>query len=111
LGPITAERTFTLFRADGTALPITVRLGKPFQEPTSGDNRGDYCCPVQIVGADERVYAPWGEDPFVALQYAIDLAGQLSMTWCSGKVLRFGSSRVILIEQAGFGGTHISPTV
>jgi hypothetical protein len=78
LDTVTAERTFTLFRRDGTALPISVRIGKPFidtqhEAPASPE----YCCAVQIVGiGDERIVAPWGEDPFVALQYAIDLIGQ-----------------------------------
>jgi hypothetical protein len=30
-----------------------------------------------IQQGSDRIYAPWGEDPFVALQYAIDYIGQL----------------------------------
>jgi hypothetical protein len=39
--------------------------------------RGDFRCPFQIIGLDrdEKIDAPFGEDPFVALQYAINLAG------------------------------------
>jgi len=72
LGPVVAERQFPLFKQDGTKLPITVRIGKPFEVA------GEYRCPVQILGkGNGRVHAPFGEDPFVALQYAIDLVGQL----------------------------------
>jgi hypothetical protein len=74
LGEIIAERTFCLFRTDGSKVQITVKLGKPSVEETLGH----YRCPLQVRGVgNERLYAPWGEDPFVALQYAIDLAGQL----------------------------------
>ena len=36
-------------------------------------------CPIQILGLDrdEHIPAPAGEDPFVALQHAIDLIGGL----------------------------------
>jgi hypothetical protein len=72
LSVVIAERTFPLFRRDGSAVRVTVRLGRPFQEQTLGD----YRCPVKVVGiGDGRIRASWGEDPFVALQYAIDLAG------------------------------------
>ena len=52
-------------------------------------------CPVQILGLDhdERVYAPFGEDPFVALQYAIDLIGDL---------LKNGSDRLHLENRNPF---------
>ena len=73
-GQVIAEREFAPFREDGTSLKIAIRLGKPFQEPATGE----YRCPIQILGTgDEGIRAPWGEDPFVALQYAIDLVGQL----------------------------------
>lgn len=79
LGPVMAERTLTLFRNDGTALPISVRLGRPFvSQLLDAPAIPEYRCALQIVGiGDERVIAPWGEDPFVALQYAIDLIGQM----------------------------------
>ncbi len=73
LGPVVAKRTFAAFRADGAEVFLTVRLGVPFQ-----DSIGEYRCPVQVCGlGDERVKTAFGEDPFVALQYALDLAGQL----------------------------------
>jgi hypothetical protein len=67
-----------LFRRDGTSLPVTVRLGAPFvAEAPKARAQPEYRCAVQIVGiGDERLVAPWGEDAFVALQYAIDLIGQ-----------------------------------
>ncbi len=74
MGEVISERIFSMFRADGTEVQITARLGKPYKEGSLGDNR----CPLQVLGlGNERVYAPWGEDPFVALQYAIDYIGQL----------------------------------
>jgi hypothetical protein len=64
----------SLFRADGSEVQITLRLGKPYVE----ESLGHYRCPLQVLGVgNERCYAPWGEDPFVSLQYAIDLIGQL----------------------------------
>jgi hypothetical protein len=44
-----------------------------------GTSQGEFRCPVQILGLDkdDAIYAPFGEDPFVALQYAIDLIGDL----------------------------------
>src|SRR5271154_2734532 len=79
LGPVTAERALTLFRKDGAALPISVRLGQPFVgKPFKAPESPEFRCAGQIVGiGDEHVVAPWGEDPFVALQYAIDLIGQM----------------------------------
>jgi hypothetical protein len=78
LGPVIAERSFTLSRLDGTPLRVSVRLGTPFVGRGSKPAKSaEYRCPVQIVGlGSETVVAPWGEDPFVALQYAIDYIGQ-----------------------------------
>ncbi len=74
MGQVIAQRDFEIFRPDGTPLIVTVRLGKPFREASTGD----YRCPIQILGiGDESIRAPWGEDPFIALQYAIDVLGQL----------------------------------
>jgi hypothetical protein len=72
-----AERTFMLFRRDGTSQPVTVRLGARFVgKAPRPPAQPEYRCATQILGiGDERVIAPWGEDPFVALQYAIDLLG------------------------------------
>jgi hypothetical protein len=68
-----------LFRKDGAALPVSVRLGRPFiGNSFEAPAAPEYRCAAQVVGiGDERVVAPWGEDPFVALQYAIDLIGQM----------------------------------
>ncbi len=79
LGPVMAERTVTLFTPSGTPLPILLRLGKPFVgKPFETPELPEYRCAIQIAGiGDERVVAPWGEDPFVALQHAIDLIGIL----------------------------------
>ena len=73
-----AERTFKLFRRDGTSFAVTVRLGAPFVgEKSKQPAQPEYRCAVQISGiGDDRVIAPWGEDTFVALQYAIDFVGE-----------------------------------
>jgi len=60
-----------------------VRLGCPFRTTHAGidspDSPSVWRCPIQILGLDrdDKVYAPAGEDAFVALQYAIDLIGGL----------------------------------
>jgi hypothetical protein len=87
LGTIIAERRMALYEHTGEERWITVRLGSPIgvrledgSPLRSGDSEeGTFRCPVQILGLDhdEGVYAPFGEDPFVALQYAIDLIGDL----------------------------------
>jgi hypothetical protein len=77
LGPVTAERSFTLFKRDGTPLRISVRLGMPYVgRGSKAAKSAEYRCPVQIVGlGDEAVVAPWGEDSFTALQSAIEFIG------------------------------------
>jgi hypothetical protein len=87
LGTIIAERRMALYEQTGEERWITVRLGSPIgvrledgSPLRPGDSEeGTFRCPVQILGLDhdEGVYAPFGEDPFVALQYAIDLIGDL----------------------------------
>jgi hypothetical protein len=71
---------------------ITVRPGSPVgvhledgSPLRSGDlEEGTFRCSIQILGLDrdEGVYAPFGEDPFVALQFAIDLIGDLFQKGC-----------------------------
>lgn len=54
-----AERTFMLFRRDGTSFAVTVRLGAPFVGNTPPAHP-EYRCAVQILGiGDDRVIAPW----------------------------------------------------
>ena len=90
LGAIVAERTFEAFRADGRNVLMTVRFGTPFREPA----HGDYRCPVQVAGVgDERVLTAWGKDPFVALQYAIDLLRLILDRPVSGKQLEIRHHR------------------
>jgi hypothetical protein len=74
LGKVVAERHVALFKQDGSKVPVTMRIGKPFKVVESGD----YRCPLQILGIGKgRVTAAWGEDPYVALRYALDYAGQV----------------------------------
>lgn len=77
LGSIVAQRSFALFKRDDTPVQVSVRLGTPFVGRKSGvPGHDEYRCPVQILGiGKENVVAVWGEDPFVALQSAIDYIG------------------------------------
>jgi hypothetical protein len=77
LGTIIAERSFDLLDSEGKKRTIIVRLGRPV--PDTVDDPDAFRCPFQIVGLemDDKVFAPFGEDSFVALYYAIDFAGQI----------------------------------
>ena len=84
LGEVIAERQFTLLERSGERREITVRIGKPmpahFEFAGNGEELApEFRCPLVITGfeMDGRVYAPWGEDALVALQYAISFAGQM----------------------------------
>jgi hypothetical protein len=75
LGDVIAERRFTLKDAGGVPRQITVRLGKPVSWPLGGVPL--YRCPLQVIGVgrDEAIAAPAGKDAFMALQWAMNLAG------------------------------------
>jgi hypothetical protein len=84
LGMVICQRNFELYTSDGQLRLVAVRLGMPV--PTRLDGRvprqgeepsGIFRCPFQVTGLnrDERVDGVFGEDPFVALQYAIDFIG------------------------------------
>jgi hypothetical protein len=103
LGTVIAERRIKLYAQSGEERWITVRLGLPVQARLDGELpgpqdllEGTFRCPFQILGLDldERVYAPFGEDPFVALQYAIDMIGDLLSRECErlGLVNKHASS-------------------
>jgi hypothetical protein len=89
LGTVVAERRMVLFDPTGQERPVTIRLGAPVRVQFPGDAKPasateesgipTYRCPLQIEGIDhdEKVFAPFGGDPFVALQYAIDFIGDL----------------------------------
>ena len=77
LGTVIAERHFILSNSEGREREIIVKLGAPVQTETVS---GLFVrCPAQILGlgVDQIVYAPAGEDAFVALCYALDLIGQV----------------------------------
>ena len=75
LGDVIAERRFTLDEPGGQPREIVVRLGRPISCLVHGFPL--YRCPVQVVGIrrDEAVAAPAGKDAFIALQWAMNLAG------------------------------------
>ena len=75
LGDVIAERCFTLKDAGGVPRQITVRLGRPVSGPLHGISL--YRCPLQVIGVgrDEAIAAPAGKDAFMALQWAMNLAG------------------------------------
>jgi hypothetical protein len=84
LGKVICQRSFDLYITSGQPRSVTVLLGMPV--PTTLDGRvlregeepyGIFRCPFQITGLDfdERIDGAFGEDPFVALQYAIDFIG------------------------------------
>ncbi len=56
LGTIVAERHFPLFKHDGTKVPVTMRIGKPFKVP----EWGDYRCPLQILGIGKGRWSEHG---------------------------------------------------
>jgi hypothetical protein len=91
-----AQRVFSLFRPDGSEVQVTARLGQPYRD----ESLGDWRCALQVLGlGNERVYAPWGEDPFVALQYAIDYIGQLLDEAVARQQLHDSSDRVSVTEN------------
>ena len=113
LGTIIAERRITLYDQRGEERAITVRLGSPVGVrlldgiPLGPDDpeASTFRCPVQIAGLDhdENVYAPFGEDPFIALQYALDLIGDLLKTVAIVCGLRTGICCLHQHEIIGFG--------
>lgn len=102
LGPVTAERAFTLFRQDGTPLSVSVRLGKPFTGgPFKAPESPEYRCPAQIVGiGDERVVAPWAKIHLSHCNTRLISSGRCWIILCSAKILRYDFGRT---EPAGFG--------
>jgi hypothetical protein len=90
LGMVICQRKFHLYTPDGQPRSVIVRLGMPVPTSLDGcvlaegsESFGIFRCPVQITGLnhDERVDGIFGEDPFVALQYAIDFIGDRLNQW------------------------------
>jgi hypothetical protein len=79
LGTVVAERHCILWGSEGREREIVVKLGAPIQTETVSGLPAVSRCPAQILGlgVDQIVYAPAGEDAFVALCYALDLIGQV----------------------------------
>lgn len=105
LGDVIAERRFTLLESSGVGRLIWVRLGRPVMTdqsgvPQEGQHIHTFRCPFQITGldCDDRVFAPFGEDPFVALQYAIHLVGDVIES--GAKRLNLQNPRVMVRERA-----------
>lgn len=111
LGDVIAERRFTLHEATGVSRLVWVRLGKPVAvdqagvpQPTSDPHT--FRCPFQIVGleCDDKIFAPFGEDPFVALQYAIRLTGDILKR--ESKRLHLTNPIAAIRERTQPGGPH-----
>jgi hypothetical protein len=85
LGDVIAERNFTLYEGSREKRQICVRIGSPVLTSLDGgsslptDELAIFRCPLQITGldCDERVFAPAGNDAFMAIQNAIHLAGDI----------------------------------
>jgi hypothetical protein len=117
LGDVIAERRFTLWDIAGNKRQVHVRIGKPIRADESGrpvpksENSDPYRCPLEITGldCDGRIFAPIGEDAFVALQYAIYLAGGL----IDGAVERLGLVNPLAMarERSKPGGPHFDESV
>ena len=77
LGAVVAERHFILWDSEGSKHEIVVKLGAPVQIDTGSGPL--FRCPAQILGlgVDQIVYAPAGEDAFIALCYALGPIGQV----------------------------------
>ena len=87
LGDVIAERRFTLMDCRGEPRQITVRLGRPVSSTSPG--LPPFRCPLQVIGIgrDEAIAAPAGKDAFMALQWAMNLAGDFIDGACKGKNL------------------------
>jgi hypothetical protein len=77
LGTVVAERHFTLWDSEDKERRIVVKLGVPVSVDSAFGQL--FRCPAQILGlgVDQMVYAPAGEDAFIAMCYALSLIGQL----------------------------------
>lgn len=90
LGVVMCRRRFHLFDGEDKPHAVTVTLGRPVPTDNEGglldagaEPAGTFRCPFQIegLGHDARIDAVFGEDPFVALQYAIDFIGTRLDAW------------------------------
>jgi hypothetical protein len=83
LGDIIAERELTA-SVDGKTVPLHIKIGKPF---ASGE--GEFRCPYQVVGLDDRIRAIAGIDSLQALYLTLQFIGsrlkheqdELSLRW------------------------------
>jgi hypothetical protein len=53
--------------AGGRRIPITVEVGLPRRN----SDAGEWCCPIQLAGIDDRVRPSYGEDSLQALCIAL----------------------------------------
>ena len=75
LGEVIATRRLLLVGSEGKEL--TVKMGKPRLS-----DHGDYCCPVQIVGAgDDDIRGIFGIDAFQSIQLAMEFIGKTLENW------------------------------
>ena len=97
LGAVMCQRRFHLFDSEGDPHAVSVALGVPVPTDIEGglldagsEATGTFRCPFQIkgLGHDARIDAVFGEDPFVALQYAIDFIGTRLDAWSAEQKLQ-----------------------
>lgn len=90
LGVVVCQRRFHLFDEGGNPHAVTVTLGSPVPTDSEGglleagaERTGTFRCPFQIegLGHDAKIEAVFGQDPYVALQYAIDFIGTRLDGW------------------------------
>ena len=68
---IVAERNLICIKADGTRLPVTLRIGMPYPDGES------WACPVALEGVERKLPDIHGTDSFQALMLAQRLLLQL----------------------------------
>ena len=112
LGVVVCQRRFHLFDEGGNPHAVTVTLGTPVPTDSEGglleagaEATGTFRCPFQIegLGHDAKIEAVFGQDPYVALQYAIDFIGIRLDGWSTEQ--RFLTGTVHQNGPHGFGHT------
>ena len=67
-----ASRTIVAVKNDGQQVPVTLRLGQPYEVSPE-----EWACPVAMEGLHERLHDVHGIDAWQAIQLAQSLLAQL----------------------------------